>query len=267
MVARVSRVASTVRCSRVVPLAVTLHASSPGNPRCINCDAISGSCSRTACNTNGCGACDNWSQSTGPFARSASVYVEPSAIPAKDGTVDGSDIPGTIWNSRPAAATAAISSRTASRVSGFPLTRRITSPSPSSPLRITSAAACSAERNRATISSVPSGTSSTSAAVGSAGFGGRRRAPEAFASAHIASYCASAASIFSCGTAHAAARTFRTPSRTSGSTNAIELRSITWRARIVSKSGLPGPAPTKITFPGWGVIEGSVIKMVFSGLV
>ena len=150
-------------------------------------------------------------------------------------------MPGTTWNSTPALATAWISASTASLLRGLPATSRITS-CPAA----TSSASC-----WAIFSGAPE-TSRMSAAVGAGGRGGRRRAPFAFASAHKRSYASSAALSTSSGTASSLPTTARTPSSTCGSVSATAVRPSTSRALTVKRSGLPGPAPTKMTFPGAG---------------
>ena len=136
-----------------------------------------------------------------------------------------------------------------SRCSGLPVTRRMTS-SPS--------ASTKHSRSWPTISSPGS---YNTAAVGGAGRGGLRRAPLALASAHIWAYSASAASRSSCGTGRAAATASRTPCMTSGSVTAMALFARTSRARTVSRSGLPGPAPTKTILPNW--VSGAALLIKF----
>ena len=156
----------------------------------------------------------------------------------------------------PAAATAVISALMDSRLSGLPVTRRITSwPS----------ARSSASRSCLTTS--PS-TSSKTAAVGGAGRGGLRRAPASLAAAQMRSYSSSAASRSSCGTGTCCATMSRTPCDTAASVTTLAVVSRTSRARTVSRSGLPGPAPTKTTLPrsdlpssGW--VSGTALLIRF----
>src|SRR5258705_9652824 len=241
---RPASVVSTERCWHVVPFAVTTVGVASASPYSISVRAASGRCDAVACKINGPGAAASAAQSTSPRT-SATVCADPSGSPAYVGTAVVSGRPGTISKFRGVFASAVTSVITASTDSGSPPTSRTTS----TPVRASAASvlATSAGSPSAGRMSGPPAIAGAAPAATSKVRAGSLSAASTSVSAGL---LASAGSGPDGGGSSEPARA-STASGTSGSVNTRAALASTARARVVSRPGSPGPAPTNVMRPGF----------------